>query len=162
MNNKLFYTQLLILAIGLIGALCLSARESDVLNAPVVLSLQETPGVTLNQPEALTARLTKTTESESDINGASNTQGAKTSSKTGHYRVEVYSDNTRQAKSHASARVNNLVNRFPQYNTQLVFDSPFWRVKVGPFSSRSDAEAAMAEIRSAFPAYAPYLRIVRN
>ncbi len=44
----------------------------------------------------------------------------------------------------------------------IMFNSPYWRVKVGDFRTRAEAEAAMAELRHAFPSMAAYMRIVRD
>jgi len=44
----------------------------------------------------------------------------------------------------------------------MTFNSPYWRVKVGDFRTRGEAEAAMAEIREAFPSLSSHLRIVRD
>ena len=131
----------------------------------IVVRLNETEGVKIVQPEALTKRLEKVdavAAHESNAGSNVSQSGRTSSTQQGTFRVEVYSDNTRNAKTNAMARRRNVSQRFAKYNTQLVFDSPFWRVKVGPFNNRADAEAAMAEIRNAFPGYAPYLRIVRN
>ena len=79
------------------------------------------------------------------------------------YRVEVFADNNaRTAKSQALARRRNISARLPQYDTYMVFESPYWRVRVGDFKSKSEAEHALAEIRKAFPAYSHDLRIIRS
>ena len=134
----------------------------------IVTVLNSTQGVTITQPEELTRRLERIARPEN-----THVQGHTLESPDGRihngerkskgvYRIEVFSDNSSQAKSHATARRRNIQSRFPQYPSSLVFESPFWRVNVGAFSSRSEAEAVMAEIGNVFPAYAPYLRIVRN
>jgi len=79
------------------------------------------------------------------------------------YRVQIFDDNNaRTAKSEAQARRNRVGARFPEYNTYISFNSPYWRVKIGDFRTRSEAEAAMGAIRAAFPAYGSQLRIVRD
>ena len=127
----------------------------------IVEKLDSTPGVTIVQPEGLKARLAKSTATPAAEAAAAETV-APVYTRTAYYRVEVYSDNSRNAKNRATAKRRNMQTRFPQYPSMLSFDSPFWRVHVGEFRSRSDAESAMAEIRRAFPSYGPYLRIVRR
>lgn len=127
----------------------------------IVEKLDSTPGVTIVQPDELKARLAKITATSADeVQSSTTTTPAYT--RTAYYRVEVFSDNSRNAKNLAMAKRRNMQTRFPQYPSSLSFDSPFWRVHVGEFRSRSDAESAMAEIRQAFPSYAAYLRIVRQ
>ena len=41
---------------------------------------------------------------------------------------------------------------FPEYKPNIVFDSPTYRVQVGKFSSRLEAEKKYLEVRKKFPA----------
>jgi len=120
--------------------------------------------VIVSQPEALKARLLRKVasveeneaESESLINGAAHKVRAG-------YRVQIFDDNNvRTAKAQAQSCKLQIETRFPEYAAYVSFNSPYWRVKVGDFKSRSEAEAAMAEIRHAFPSMAKSLRIVRD
>lgn len=79
------------------------------------------------------------------------------------YRVQVFDDNNvRTAKAQAQERKALIESRFPEFHGYVTFDSPYWRVKVGDFRTRSEAEAAMAKIRATFPAIASQLRVVRD
>ncbi|MBO5052626.1 MAG: SPOR domain-containing protein [Muribaculaceae bacterium] len=59
-------------------------------------------------------------------------------------------------------RRSKIASRLPQYPAYLVFESPYWRVRVGDFTTRTEAESAMAEIRRAFPSFSSDLRIVKS
>ena len=139
--------------------------------------LDSTPDVKVVQPKALTERLKNvppaapTTTETPGNNGANQKNTANVNDKKqpvkkvdkndkGNFTIEVYSDNSKQAKDQAGSRKKAVQSRFPQYPARLVFDSPFWRVRVGNFKSRSEAEAAMANIRRAFPAYSSFMRII--
>lgn len=139
----------------------LRAQDVDTTAYSITEVLNATPGITVEQPAELTKRLIKTDISE-NADAVKDANANRAGRQGGYYRVEVYADNSPNAKSTATARRRNMQARFPKYPAVLVFESPFWRVRVGTFGSRADAEAAMAEIKSAFPAYAPFLRIVRN
>lgn len=124
-------------------------------------SLNETLGVTIIQPDQLRLRLEKASPKElspeeqeelTRLNAAKNIT----------YSVEVFADNSRQAEAQANARRHSIEQRFPHLSSVLEYQPPFWRVKVGHFSNRSDAEETLAEIKKVFPSYAPYLRVVRN
>ncbi len=79
------------------------------------------------------------------------------------YRIQVFDDNNvRTAKQEAQNRKNQIQSKFPYLNAYVSFNSPYWRVKVGDFTTRSEAEAIMAEIRQQFPSMAQSLRIVRD
>lgn len=77
------------------------------------------------------------------------------------YRVQVFSDNNqRTAKSQAQARERNIVAQFPHLKVYLLYKSPSWRVRVGDFKSRGEAEQVMHEIKEAFPSYAGEVMVV--
>ncbi len=97
--------------------------------------------------------------SSSSAISSSSSQGAK----TGGYRVQVFLDNNaRTAKNEARTRARNISEQFPHYPTYVVYSSPYWRLRVGNFRTRDDADAAAAELSAAFPAYAREIRVVRD
>lgn len=161
MNQR--YTLLIVIAALFLSGFSAIAQTASDSAYCIVSVLENTPGVEITQPAVLTQRLVKVDAATSDNATGNGVSAANRShSKNALYRIEAFADNSRQAKTQATARLRNLRTRFPQYPAQLVFESPFWRVKVGEFRSRGDAEAVMSEIKQAFPSYSPYLRIVRN
>lgn len=79
------------------------------------------------------------------------------------YRVQVFSDNNvRTAKSEARTKSRNISARFPQYKTYVMYTSPYWRLKVGDFRNKQEADDAAEELRRAFPAYSKEIRVVRD
>lgn len=145
----------------LLSALCSAHSTPTGDTTSITARLEATEGVTIVQPEALSARLEKGTVLSVKAGPAAPKDATEIKiTKQGHYQVEAYSDNSRSGKVHAEARVRALRGRFPTYGARLVFESPFWRVRVGPFKSRPEAEMVMAEIRKTFPAYSNFLRIV--
>lgn len=79
------------------------------------------------------------------------------------YRVQVFSDNnTRTAKTEANSKQRIISSRFPQYQTYVMYTSPYWRLKVGDFRTQQEATAAADELRKAFPAYSKEIRVVRD
>lgn len=141
----------------------LSSFAAPANDSTIVDRLNNSPGVNIDQPAALNARLVKgvTVEVSKDSDKDKNTSATQPKqSANGRFSIEIFSGNGAQAKNQANARRRNVGSRFPQYNTRLVYDAPFWRVRAGNFTSRNDAEAAMADIRRAFPSYSAYLRVV--
>ncbi|MDE5595424.1 MAG: SPOR domain-containing protein [Muribaculaceae bacterium] len=128
---------------------------------PTIADALNTSGsITVSQPQALNDRLTFThcAVSEADATIDNSTPKVRAG-----YRVQVFDDNNvRSAKHDAQVRKQQIETRFPEYPVYVTFNSPYWRVKVGDFKNRGEAEAAMAEIRHAFPAMAKSLRIVRD
>lgn len=79
------------------------------------------------------------------------------------YRVQVYSDgNQRNAKKQTQLKASQVARRFPNMRTYISYSAPFWRLRVGDFRSRSEAESAASQLRQAFPAFRNEIRIVRD
>lgn len=79
------------------------------------------------------------------------------------YRVQVFSDNNvRTARNEARLKQRNIKARFPQYESYVTYNSPYWRLRVGDFKTQEEAQAALNAIRRALPAYARELRVVRD
>lgn len=117
---------------------------------------------TVTQPEALLKRLymiVDNTEDEDRTEEASKPTGGRFAG----YRVQVFSDNNvRTAKAEASSKQRVISARFPQYQTYVRYNSPYWRLKVGDFRTQQEANAAAEELRKAFPAYSKEIRVVRD
>lgn len=81
------------------------------------------------------------------------------------YRIQVFSDgrNPSTLQARARARVNAIVAKFPKYRGQVYTfsKSPNWYARVGNFTSAEQANAALAELKRAFPAFAGEMRTVR-
>lgn len=92
-----------------------------------------------------------------------NIQG-KTKARTSGYRIQIFSDgrnqNTLQAR--ARARANKVLSRFPKYNHQVYSfsKSPNYYTRIGNFGTRAEANAALVQLRKAFPDFANEMRIV--
>ncbi|HRU13054.1 MAG TPA: SPOR domain-containing protein [Dysgonamonadaceae bacterium] len=46
--------------------------------------------------------------------------------------------------------------------TVVLFDSPFWRLRVGNFKTREEAEQVLDELRTAFPSFGKEMYIVTD
>lgn len=130
----------------------------------IVDSLNDHGNISVVQPDALNNRLKaphhQTVVEQTDDNITAETAAPKIRA---GYRVQVFDDNNvRSAQRDAQSRKQQIETRFPEFPVYVTFSSPYWRVKVGDFKTRGEAEAAMAEIRHAFPAMAKSLRIVRD
>ena len=133
------------------------AMKADEPKATIVPHINSSGNISVEQPDGLEQRL------EFDASNQSSESNKNARATSVGYRVEVFADNNaRTAKSQALARRRNISARLPQYDTYMVFESPYWRVRVGDFKSKSEAEHALAEIRKAFPAYSHDLRIIRS
>ena len=63
------------------------------------------------------------------------------------YRVQIYNGPDR---ARALSVKNEFMRRFPGVHTYIIYNSPAFRVKVGDFRNRSDAEGMLREANSMF------------
>lgn len=74
------------------------------------------------------------------------------------FRIRIFSDSTFKAANSSAAALARFKAAFPDIPANRTFESPFFKVTVGKFSNRPEAEKALTRIRARFPsAY-----IVRN
>ena len=79
------------------------------------------------------------------------------------FRIQVFSDNNQKtSQREARSKEKRINERFPEYETYIVYNSPYWRLKVGDFKTEFEAEAAADDIKRAFPEFAREVRIVRD
>ncbi len=114
----------------------------------------------VTQPDQLTRRLFPVTDVEEE---QKEEMQRPVNGRMAGFRVQVFSDNnSRTAKNEARSKQRKISSRFPQYQTYVMYTSPYWRLKVGDFRTQQEANAAADELRKAFPAYSKEIRVVRD
>lgn len=78
------------------------------------------------------------------------------------YRIQAFSGNSTSAKREGQARENQVRNFFPEYKCYLVYNAPYWRLRVGDFRTRAEAEEAATTMKKAFPAFKREITVVRD
>ena len=154
----------LIIASAATAAMAESPEASDSLN--IVRQIEAPGSITVILPDGLLKRLEShqavAAPSESEEAEKSAPAQTRNTSRVG-YRVQVFDDNNvRTAKHEAQNRKRQVESRFPEFRAYMQFNSPYWRVKVGDFRTRSEAVAALAAIRAAFPSIGNQMRVVRD
>ncbi len=77
------------------------------------------------------------------------------------YKIQAFSgNNQRTSKNEAYYKQGLVSSSFPQYEAVVTFDSPFWRLRVGNFKSREDANEVMMQMKAAFPSFGKEMYIV--
>ena len=64
------------------------------------------------------------------------------------YRILIISSNNRNKVIEAKTK---MYREFPELKAYMMYQSPFFRLKVGNFRERTDAEAYLAEIQRIYP-----------
>jgi hypothetical protein len=106
-------------------------------------------------------RLTPPANADSIVKATEKAEATKQAHRSG-FRIQVFDDNNASTARHqAQSRKAMYESRFPEYRAYVSFNSPYWRVTVGDFTSRARAEAVMSEFKKAFPSQAAHMRIVR-
>lgn len=65
------------------------------------------------------------------------------------YRVQIYIGNNKSAAINAKVA---FMKKYPDIKTYMTYTQPQYRVKVGNFQTRGDAQAFIPEIRAIYPA----------
>jgi len=67
------------------------------------------------------------------------------------YRIQLYSGSGPAGKKGALSTKGKFLNNFPEYDTELSFTSPFWRVRVGNYRHKHEALPLLNDLRELFP-----------
>ncbi|MDY3067351.1 SPOR domain-containing protein [Porphyromonas sp.] len=78
------------------------------------------------------------------------------------YKIQVYSGNLSSSRGIASSRERQINALYPELMPTVEYDAPFWRLRVGNFIEREEAQQALEELRKAFPAFSREMYIVRS
>ena len=130
-------------------------------SSSIVERINKSGHMKVEHPAALDARLQKV-QSSDNVDSTDEYERKDTQGRVG-YRIQAFDDNNPgTARQGAESRKRQMESRFPEWRSYVEFNSPYWRVKVGDFRSRSEVEAAIEEMRHAFPGLSSQLRIVRD
>ena len=150
--NKYFSAIILTFAISLV----VSAKDSIV--EQIAESSENTIEIII--PNNILEQIMKpTTKKESpDFKPGINKQAG--------YRIQVFSDGRNQntLEARAKSRGNTILSKFPKYKGQIYTysSSPNWYTRIGNFKTQAEANAALAELKKAFPGFANEMRIVKS
>jgi ABC-type Zn2+ transport system substrate-binding protein/surface adhesin len=64
------------------------------------------------------------------------------------FRIQVSSSNSRD---NATAIKTDLMNKFPEHKTYIIFQSPNFKVRIGNFIKREEAEKLRKQLNKYFP-----------
>lgn len=67
------------------------------------------------------------------------------------FRIRIYFDNTQTAREESEQIYNRFRALYPAYNAYRVHVSPFFKVTVGDFRTKADAQKALKKIAMNFP-----------
>lgn len=169
-----------VMSIAMLSLLPVTAKAEERDSTETIIDHIQASGIiTIVQPERMLERLSggkpgskhqvlnmgdnAAAPAVESSNTNENTEAVSGTARVAGYRVQVFSDNNaRSAKSEARSKAQAINERMPQYRTYVVYQSPYWRLKVGDFTTATEAENVADMIKKMFPSYAREVRVVRD
>lgn len=144
-------------------ALCVVIAKADDSRQSIISHIMAGGTITVNQPAALDSLIARPAVAIADGASATESRPSEASSTRSGYRVQLFEDNNpRSARSQAENYHRRVQAEFPQLRSYISFNTPYWRLKAGDFRTRAEAESVLSELKQAYPAIAPYMRVVRD
>lgn len=67
------------------------------------------------------------------------------------YRIEIFFESGNQSKNKAIDAKSEFVNKFPEVPSYLTFQPPNYKVRVGDFRTKMEADKFLKEIETIYP-----------
>ena len=97
-------------------------------------------------------KATVTVRQSPEIKEAFNRQVAANASKrVVVYRIRIYNDNKQNARSASESAMNRFKAMYPGVAAYRSYVTPFFKVTVGNFHSRPEADRMLQQLRGSFP-----------
>lgn len=79
--------------------------------------------------------------------------------KVNGFKIQVYSG---QSRAEAESKQAQVRAEFKKHQAEVSYNSPSWRLRVGNFITRADAEAVLVEMKEAFPSFGKEMYVVSD
>lgn len=100
---------------------------------------QDVEKVKINEPQEVKALISKYISYNHDRNGIDG------------YRIQIFFDSGNNSKSRAYAKKSNFILKYPHIRAYITYQSPNYKVRVGDFRTKLDAEKFRQEILEEYP-----------
>jgi hypothetical protein len=79
------------------------------------------------------------------------------------YRIQVFSgNNQRVSKNEAFRKEADIKSVYPELGTYVLYNAPFWRLRVGDFQTFQDARNMLLKLRNSFPTFGREMSILKE
>ncbi len=79
------------------------------------------------------------------------------------FKIQAYSgNNQKRSKQEAESKQAQIRAAYPELETVITYNAPVWRLRVGNFLSREDAEATLSEMKKTLPSLGRELYVVQD
>ncbi|MDR2815293.1 MAG: SPOR domain-containing protein [Proteiniphilum sp.] len=160
MNHHLSYTILLLLLIGFTGsAYAQSSPQKKEILRELNSAVSGKGHISVYEDESITHVLGRPMTPPRTV--YTGNDGATQYYRIRGYKIQAFSGNDqRTSKNEAQHKQQLINNAYPDLETVVLFESPFWRLRVGNFENRSDAEEVLKEMVKSFPSFGKEMYIV--
>ncbi|MCI6153603.1 MAG: SPOR domain-containing protein [Bacteroidales bacterium] len=117
--------------------------------------------IELSQPDDI-KRLVGSTTQKQTSHGEGRGESTRTARSQQGYRIQAYTGNLAKSKQEAYRRAKIINAANPTLGCYVTYKSPFWRLSVGDFKTKEEAQKAMQELKRSIPDIAPELYIVQD
>lgn len=77
------------------------------------------------------------------------------------FKIQAFSGNNQRTSKNEATSKQQLINQaYPEHETVVTFDSPFWRLRVGNFKSREEANEVLKQMKESFPSFGKEMYVV--
>lgn len=128
-------------------------------NTSIIDNITSNGNCYIYQSEKLSSRLNKLIENNDDTIKNNSVEKLYISG----YRIQVFSDNnSRTAKGEARNKAHDISEKFPELRTYIIYNAPFWRLRVGDFRTPEEANDVVVRLKEEFPSFSKEIRVVRD
>lgn len=79
------------------------------------------------------------------------------------YKIQVFTGNNQnRSRTEAEYKQGLMRSSFPEHQAMVTYDPPNWRLRVGNFITRQDAEEVMATMKETFPSFGKEMYVVSD
>lgn len=138
------------------------SKSSDQPRKTEVKSSQEKHESTVNtstEKKTSTSTSTITTKKSASDYKMSNQSVRK---RAAGYRIQVYFSSSLQGRNVARTRAREVALKYPHYRTYISYVAPQWRLRIGDFKTKEEAQKALRKVKSSFPSFASDIILVTD
>lgn len=167
-NHMMKHIIHIILSLFLLLPLSAIAQSAGTEPGSIIERIEEESNgnIIIDIPDDILKDIFERPEQRTQAPGARRGSGKQERMTNQGFRIQIFGDGRNQAtlRSRATARANAVCARFPKYRGQVYSFSkaPNWYTRIGNFKTRQEADAALGELKRAFPAFASEMRIVKS
>lgn len=75
------------------------------------------------------------------------------------FKIQVYSG---QSRAEAEAKQASVRTEFKKHQAEVTYNPPFWRLRVGNFMNRAEADLVLVDMKAAFPSFGKEMYVVQD